>query len=288
MHESHRDHAEHRDSTPTEHMSSPYEPDFERLETLGIKQLALEAAKDRLYGEGTVKDWAIAHIVAPRAYAETAVGSARTSHEQVDEQVALFESNVAYFTDKLTGDTETHEPTESMPVVPVASDIVSGEPRRVTRGLSDRLRSLTARWRRREHDSGRENDSVSAHQLLGTTAIISDQLHTNTDARFSDYATSWDEIFSQITTDYPPATKRDIKAAVARQFLHSGQVYYKGQGEYAINPLNPPLMSELMGTLSGAINGSQVDIKQQTMSDSFINTQQASIRQQEEDERRNK
>lgn len=285
MHESHSTHAEHGDSTPTEHISSPYEPDFEKLQTLGIKQLALEAAKDQLYGEGTVKDWAIAHIVAPRAYAETAAGSTLSSHEQVDEQVALFENNVAYFTDKLTGGTEAHEPTEPMPVVPVASDIVSGEPRRVTRGLSDRLRSLAARWRGRERGS-REDESVTAHRLLGTTALVGEDLHTATDSRFGNYATSWDDVFSRLATTYHPAIERDIKATVARQFLKSGQIHYDGRGEYVINPLNPPLMDELLDNLRSAVDGSQPDLGQQTASDTFQSVQRASIRQREEDERR--
>lgn len=286
MHESHTSHTEHSDSTPTESMSSPYEPDFEKLQTLGIKQLALEAAKDRLYGEDTVKDWAIAHIVAPRAYAETAAGSALSSHEQVDEQVALFETNVDYFAYKLSGATESHARTESMPVVPVASDIVSGEPRRATRGLSDRLRSLAARWKGRERGSSREDDPTTTHRLLGTTAIVGDRLHIETDSRFGDYATSWDDVFSRLSTSYHPAVERDIKAEVARQFLKSGQIQYTGHGEYVINPLNPPLMDELLNNLRNTVDGSQPNLADQAASDIFQHVQRASIRQQEEDERR--
>jgi hypothetical protein len=290
MHESHSNHTERSNSTPTENISSPYEPDFEKLQTLGIKQLALEAAKDRLYGEGNLKDWAIAHVVAPRAYAETATGSTRTSHEQVDEQVALFEDNVNYFTNKLSGntDTDTPAPTEAMPTVPVASDIISGEPSRVRRGLSDRLRSLAARWKGRERNASGEEDPTTAHRLLGSTALAGEQLHAENDSRFNEYATSWDDVFSQLSTNYPPAIERDIKAAVARQFLHSGQMYYKGQGEYAINPLNPPLRSEVMSILRGSVDGGQVDVKKQTMSDAFITAQQASVAQQQEYEAQQK
>jgi hypothetical protein len=123
---------------------------------------------------------------------------------------------------------------------------------------------------------------------LGTTAIVSERLHIETDARFGDYATSWDDVFSRLATTYHPAIERDIKAAAARQFLESGQIYYSGRGEYTINPLNPPLMDELLKGLRNTVDGSQPNLAEQTASDTFQGVQRASIRQQEEDERRSK
>lgn len=262
--------------TSTESTPPAYEPDFETLQSLGLKQLALEAARDRLYGEGSVASWAITHVVIPRAHAEAGVTT--PPEEQANRQATLFEKNVDDFVNRLTGNSDPSLlPAEESLVAHEVS--TTGSPaRRLIRGLSDRFRSLVER--RNPHDT----DTATAHRLLGTTAFNTEQLTSSARSPFDGYATSWDDVFAQLHREYPSAIERDIKAVVGRLFVQSGQIYYGGQGEYVINPLNPPLISELVETIQRTINGNQAPAAQETKTSAFLHTQQASILQQEADE----
>ncbi len=254
---------------------------FESMRELGLKQLAKVVAQNHMSDtyDDQLEPWIMENIVVPRSTQEAVTESRQTIEQQRDEQIAIFKSNVDYFVNQSsdTGAAETGSETEpadtqELHTVPPTER----QPGNMMKNLAKRFQQIMQRFKGEDTGQAFERDDPilslqHRSRAVGVTALMTHELSTHTpdQDKFGDLARNWSDIFDQfISAGYRDVEMHEIRKEVG-PLLEGKGTYYKGNGVWEIDPLNPPTIADAAELIELITQKSQPPLHQQTSTSSF-------------------
>lgn len=267
--------------------TTPAEENFDTFREMGLKQLAREIARDRLSGtsNGDLEAWAMRNIVIPRATLEAAPESQKTIEQQRNEQITTFQTNVDYFVAKLSDEPSVDHTDDTEPEMLVFDEEESVKP---IQTLTQRFQKISRWFKDRKavkaERSGALDSSTIQRRAVGVTALIADRNDRPTpdSDKFGDLARNWHDIFDHMNTaDYRDVEMHEIRKEIGPELEKRGEAYYKGAGVWEINPLNPPVITEVVKMIEELTSKAQPPLAHRTSTSSFKYVKNSSAEQTE-------